>query len=82
VPKKTKNIYKIGKEEAITYVDIISIFILVLLTAFVLVLAGVGFMLPDQYFLEILTSIIMVFLLAEGVIIILLLHRIYRRFEK
>ncbi len=82
MPKKGKNIYKIGKNEAITYVEIISIFILVLLTAFVLVLAGIGFMLPDQYFLQVLTNIIMIFFLAEGVIIIMLLHRIYRRVEK
>jgi hypothetical protein len=82
MPKKTKNIYKIGKDEEITYVEVISVFILVLLTAFVLVLAGVGFMLSDQYFLQVLTNIIMVFFLAEGVVIIMLLHRIYRRIKK
>jgi hypothetical protein len=82
MPKKTKNIYKIGKDEEITYVDVISVFILVLLTAFVLVLAGVGFMLSDQYFLQVLTNIIMVFFLAEGVVIIMLLYRIYRRIKK
>jgi len=82
MPTKKKKLvnfnYKLSKKEAITYVEIISVFILVLLAAFILVLAGVGFMLPDEYFLQVLTNIIATFCLAEGIIIIILLHRIYR----
>ncbi|MEM5870440.1 MAG: hypothetical protein QW758_00605 [Candidatus Aenigmatarchaeota archaeon] len=62
-----------------TYVEVISIFILLILTVFILVMAGVGFMLPEYNFLDIISDILLLFIVAEGIVAIMLLHRILVR---
>lgn len=59
-----------------TYVEVISIFILIVLTVFILVMAGIGFMLPEYNFLDIISNILLLFIVAEGIVGIMLLHRI------
>lgn len=80
--KKEKVNSKIVDMQINTYVEVISIFILIVLTVFILVMAGVGFMLPEYNFLDIINNILLLFIVAEGIVAIMLLHRILVRLNK
>lgn len=69
----------IKKHEGRIYIETIGIFILFLLTVLCFVLAGFGFMLPDNFVIPLLTNLLLIFLIAEGIIIIMLLYRISQK---
>ncbi|MBU5678733.1 MAG: hypothetical protein QXJ96_01695 [Candidatus Aenigmatarchaeota archaeon] len=77
--RKEKDKTKQMDKQINTYVEVISIFILLILTVFILVMAGVGFMLPEYNFLDIISDILLLFIVAEGIVAIMLLHRILVR---
>jgi hypothetical protein len=74
---------KIGKKEKQTYIESLIIFILFLLTLTSLVLSGIGFVMPKTVSMDVygpmLTNILLTFMIAELVIVILLLNRIYQK---
>ncbi|MEM5813470.1 MAG: hypothetical protein QW480_01695 [Candidatus Aenigmatarchaeota archaeon] len=79
IKNKVSNKMKQMDKQINTYVEVISIFILLILTVFILVMAGVGFMLPEYNFLDIISDILLLFIVAEGIVAIMLLHRILVR---
>jgi len=70
---------KVKKEEGKTYVESATLVILVMLTVLSFVLAGFGFLVPASIINSLLTNLLLVFLVAEGVVIIMLLYRILQK---
>ena len=81
--KVSIKIDKMDKKEKQTYIESLVIFILFLLTLTSLVLSGMGFIMPAGVSMDVfgpmLTNILMTFMIAELVIVILLLNRIYQK---
>ena len=69
----------LGKEEAKTYVESVVLVMLFLLTVLSFVIAGFGFLVPAYMLDKLLTNLLLIFLVAEGAVIIMLLYRIYQR---
>jgi len=69
----------LGKEEAKTYVESVVLVMLFLLTVLSFVIAGFGFLAPTYMLDRLLTNLLLIFLVAEGAVIIMLLYRIYQR---
>ncbi len=69
----------IRPEEGRTYVESIVLVMLFLLTVLSFVIAGFGFLVPMELLDKLLTNLLLIFLVAEGVVIIMLLYRIYHK---
>jgi len=70
---------KVKKEEGKTYVESATLVMLVLLTVLSFVLAGFGFLVPTSLINSLLTNLLLVFLVAEGIVIIMLLYKILQK---
>jgi len=64
------------KEEARTYVESVTLVILFLLTILSFVTVGFGFIVPSGMLDRMLTNLLLIFAVAEGCIIVMLLYRI------
>jgi|GEM_PF-5894557 len=80
--KRKIKIDKPTRQERQTYMESTIVVILFILVVLSFVLAGVGLSMPSSSINisnVLLNNMLMVFLIAEGLIVILLLHRIYNK---
>ncbi len=81
--KKIIQIDQVNKKERKTYVETMIFFMMFLLTLFVVIVAAMGFAFPSMMsvdiFNSVLSNLLMIFVIAELMIIILIIHRIEQK---
>ncbi len=70
---------KIKPHERATYIESITVFILILLAVVSFIFAGYGMNLETSNATMVLTNLLLIFLIAEVAVIILMLSRIYHK---